>query len=40
MKNVVYEWQPEEGLAICKVYYNNIEFDILCHFDQWQLKDF
>ena len=35
MKNVVYEWQPEEGLAICKVYYNNIEFKgtASCHPD-------
>ena len=35
MKNVVYEWQPKEGLAICKVYYNNIEFKgtASCHPD-------
>ena len=35
MKNVVYEWRPEEGLAICKVYYNNIEFKgtASCHPD-------
>lgn len=35
MKNVIYEWQPEEGLAICKVYYNNIEFKgtASCHPD-------
>lgn len=35
MKNVIYEWQPEEGLAICKVYYNNMEFKgtASCHPD-------
>lgn len=35
MKNVVYEWKPEERLAICKVYYNNIEFKgtAFCHPD-------
>lgn len=39
MKNVVYEWQPEEGLAICKVYYNNIEFKGIasCHPDDMDM---
>lgn len=39
MKNVVYEWQPEEGLAICKVYYNNIEFKgtASCHPDDMDM---
>lgn len=39
MKNVVYEWQPEEGLAICKVYYNNIEFKgtAFCHPDDMDM---
>ena len=39
MKNVVYEWQPEKGLAICKMYYNNIEFKgtAFCHPDDMDM---